>query len=643
MTYLPTFYQQFIHKSRYARWIEGENRRETWEETVDRYLDFMEAKVAEDHPMALAKLQKKRPKIRKYFVEQKALPSMRSVMTAGKALERDNIAGYNCSYVAIDHPRAFDEILYILMCGTGVGFSVERQAITHLPAVAEEFYPTDTCIKVRDSRIGWATAFRELLSLLWAGQIPSWDLTNLRPAGARLKTFGGRSSGPEPLNELFKFAVNQFQKSAGRKLTSLECHDLVCKVADIVVVGGVRRSALISLSNVSDDRMRGAKSGQWWVETPHRKLANNSAAYNEIPEFPVFLQEWKALYDSKAGERGIFSREASRKHVESTGIRDPNHDWGTNPCSEIILRSCQVCNLSEIVVRPEDTLKELKEKAEIAAILGTLQSTVTDFRYLRKIWRKNTEEERLLGVSLTGIMDHPVLSDPNNDELPKLLTTLKDYTLAVNHEWADALGIEHSAAVTCVKPSGTVSQLVNSSSGIHARFSPYYVRTVRADKKDPLALFMMSKGFPCEDDVTNSNVLVFSFPIKSPEASTFVSDLTALKQLEVWKIYQDYWTHHKPSCTIYYTDKEYLGVGDWVYNNFKSISGVSFLPHTDHIYAQAPYQEISQEKYEQLVSEMPAEFDWADLTDFEKEDTTTGTQELACSGGACEIVDLTTP
>ena len=641
MAYLPTFYQQFIHKSRYARWIEEENRREGWDETVDRYLDYMEAKVANDHPAALKKLQKKRPKIREFILEQKALPSMRSVMTAGKALDRDNIAGYNCSYVAIDHPRAFDEILYILMCGTGVGFSVERQAIANLPAVSEEFHPTDTCIKVRDSRIGWATSFRELLSLLWAGQVPSWDLDNLRPAGARLKTFGGRSSGPEPLNDLFKFAVSLFKRSAGRKLTSLECHDLVCKVADIVVVGGVRRSALLSLSNVSDDRMRGAKSGQWWMETPHRQLANNSAAYNEVPEFGVFLQEWKALHDSKAGERGIFSRAASKKHVASTEMRDPDHEWGTNPCSEIILRSCQVCNLSEVVVRPDDDLASLKEKAEIATILGTLQSTLTDFRYLRKIWRKNTEEERLLGVSLTGIMDHPILSGKSPEDLPKLLTSLKDYTVSVNHEWADALGIEHSAAITCVKPSGTVSQLVNSASGIHARYAPYYIRRVRADKKDPLAQFMLEKGFPCEEDATKDSVLVFSFPVESPKDSVYVNQLSALDQLKIWKVYQDCWTHHKPSCTIYYKDEEFLAVGDWVYNNFDSISGISFLPHTDHIYAQAPYEEISQEEYDKLVNQMPPAFDWQELSDFEKEDTTTGTQELACSAGVCEVIDLT--
>ena len=642
MNYLPTFYQQFIHKSRYARWLEDENRRESWEETVDRYLDFMRSNLEENHTGAVKLFEENHARIRSFIVGQKSLPSMRAMMTAGPALARDHVAGYNCSYVAIDHPRAFDEILYILMCGTGVGFSVERQYVNELPAVAEDFHATDTCIVVPDSRIGWAKALRELLSLLWAGHIPSWDTSRLREAGARLKTFGGRSSGPGPLEELFRFAVNLFQRAAGRKLTSIECHDLVCKIADIVVVGGVRRSALISLSNVSDDRMRDAKSGQWWADTPHRALANNSSAYTETPDFNVFLKEWEALYRSKSGERGIFSREACVKHVAKTGLRKPyQYGWGTNPCSEIILRSCQFCNLSEVVVRPSDTEETLREKIEVATILGTLQASLTDFRYLRKIWRKNTEEERLLGVSLTGIMDHPVLSGQKDlDKLPELLERLRDYTVEVNATWADAMGIEQSAALTCVKPSGTVSQLVDSASGIHARFAPYYIRTVRADKKDPLALFMMSKGFPCEDDVTKDGVLVFSFPIKSPDDSVYVKDMDAVKQIEIWRIYQDHWTHHKPSCSIYYSDSDFLAVGNWVYNNFDSVSGVSFMPQTDHVYAQAPYTAVSKEKYEELLAAMPEEFDWAELSDFEIEDTTSGSQELACSAGVCEVVDL---
>lgn len=548
----------------------------------------------------------------------------------------------NCSFIAIDSPRTFDEILYVLLCGTGVGFSVERQYVNKLPEVAEEFHETDTTIVVRDSKIGWAAAFRELVSLLYMGQIPKWDVSKVRPAGARLKTFGGRASGPEPLEDLFRFSINLFKKAAGRRLSSVECHDLVCKVAEIVVVGGTRRAALLSLSNVSDDRMRLAKSGQWWLDNPQRQLANNSAAYTEKPEFEVFLNEWNSLYESKSGERGIFSRVAARKQVESTGRRDPDHEWGTNPCSEILLRSSgQMCNLSEVVARVGDTLEDLEDKVRVATILGTLQSTLTNFRYLRKIWKKNTEEERLLGVSITGIMDHDVLSGNEGDEkLINYLKHLRNVAIDTNKEWSEKLGIPQSTSITCVKPSGTASQVADTASGIHPRFSKYYIRRVRASKNDPLAMYMKDAGFPCEDDVLNPNVYVFSFPIKAPDAARVVKEVGAMEQLRLWSIYQEHWCDHKPSITVYYTNDEFLEVGNWVWNNFDKISGISFLPVSDHVYQQAPYEEIDEKKYEELKSKMP-EVDWGGLAEYEEDDNTVGSQTYACSGDACEIVDLT--
>ena len=574
------------------------------------------------------------------------MPSMRAMATAGKALDRDNMAGFNCSYVAINHVRAFDEILYVLMCGTGVGFSVERQEVGQLPVISEDFHDTDTTIVVADSKIGWAKAFRELISLLYTGQIPQWDMSKLRPAGAPLKTFGGRSSGPDPLNSLFKFTVELFRRGAGRKLSSIECHDLVCKTAEVVVVGGVRRSALISLSNLSDDRMRGAKNGQWWVDDGHRALANNSAVYTERPDFEVFLKEALSLHESKAGERGFFSRMASKNQAAKNGRRDADHSFGTNPCSEIILRSSQVCNLSEVVVRADDTLETLKEKVELATIMGTLQSTLTNFRYVRPIWKRNTEEERLLGVSMTGIMDHPVLSGatdkgtwfdhPNMSDLASVLETLRQVSVDTNKLWADKLGIEQSTAITCVKPSGTVSQLVDSASGIHARFSPYYVRRVRQDVKDPLTQLLIEQGVPFEADVTNPNNMVFSFPQKAPEGALCTKDMNAMRQLELNAVYEDSWTEHKVSQTVYYSDDEFLEAMQWVWGNLDKSSGVSFLPRTDHVYKQAPYEEITAEQYEELVKGLP-EIDWSKLSDYESEDMTEGAQTLACVAGQCEI------
>ena len=632
---LPTKYQEFIHLSRYSRWLPKEGRRETWRETVTRYFDFFQEHLKQSCKYSLDKSL--REELEDAVIHLKIMPSMRCLMTAGEALKRENIAGYNCSYVAVDRPQAFDEILYVLMNGTGVGFSVERQFVGNLPTVAEEFHPSDTTIVVQDSKMGWAKAFKELVAMLYHGQIPKWDLSKVRPAGAPLKTFGGRASGPEPLRRLFEFTKEIFQNAHGRKLSSIECHDIVCKTAEIVVVGGVRRSALISLSNLSDDRMRVAKSGQWWIDNGQRALANNSACYTEKPDIGIFMDEWKALYDSKSGERGIFNRESAKKIAEKNERRDVGYDFGTNPCSEIILRSREFCNLSEVVVRPEDTEHTLLNKVRLATILGTFQSTLTNFKYVSKDWKKNCVEERLLGVSLTGIMDNKWTAGKLNG-LDVLLKNLKQMSVDTNKEWSKKLKINQSAAITCVKPSGTVSQLVDSASGIHARHNPYYIRTVRGDKKDPLTKMMVEQGFPAEDDVMKPNdTTVFSFPIKCSPDAVFRQDLTAIEQLELWKTYQVHWCEHKPSVTISVKEEEWIDVGAWVYKNFDLMSGVSFLPYSEHTYKQAPYQDCNEKEYKDLLNKMPASVDWNKLSEYEKSDMTVGSQELACSAGSCEI------
>ena len=633
--YLPTEYQEFIHLSRYSRWVPEKGRRETWDETVSRYFDFFTEHLQEQNDFKLDEVSRKR--LEEAVLSQKVMPSMRCLMTAGEALKRENVAGYNCSYVAVDSPRAFDEILYILMNGTGVGFSVERQDVIKLPNVADELHETDTTIVVPDSKLGWAKSLKELIHLLYSGQIPSWDLSKVRPAGAPLKTFGGRASGPEPLDQLFRFAINIFKNASGRKLTSLECHDLVCKIAEIVVVGGVRRSALISLSNLSDDRMRVAKSGQWWEDNGQRALANNSACYTEKPEIGIFMDEWKSLYDSKSGERGIFNRQSAKEQAGRNGRRDNDWDFGTNPCSEIILRSKQFCNLSEVVIRATDDMKTLKEKVKFATILGTFQSTLVNFKYLTRDWKKNTEEERLLGVSLTGIMDN-TLTNGKEPGLDKRLDELRKVAIATNAEWADKIGIQQSVSITCVKPSGTVSQLVDSASGIHARHNPYYIRTVRADKKDPLAMYMRDAGFPCEDDVMKpDHTYVFSFPMKAPEGAVMRQDMTAIEQLELWLVYQKHWCEHKPSVTISVKEDEWFEVGAWVYKHFDWMSGVSFLPYSEHVYKQAPYQDCDSVVYQRELDKMPKNIDWTKLSAYETTDMTEGAQELACVAGGCEI------
>ena len=639
---LPTPFQDFIHLSRYSRWTDEKARRETWEETVSRYFDFFVDHLEENQKYKVSKTEKE--ELQSAIVSLDVMPSMRALMTAGEALKRDHVAGYNCAYVSAGRVRSFDAILYILMCGTGVGFSVERDFLDKLATIAEEFEATDTTIVVQDSKLGWAKAYKELTSLLIGGQVPQWDLAKIRPAGERLKTFGGRSSGPKPLDDLFRFTVDTYKKASGRKLTSIECHDIICKIAEIVVVGGVRRSALISLSSLTDERMREAKTGQWWHENPQRALSNNSVAYKEKPEIGTFMDEWVSLYKSKSGERGIFNRSAAKKTIEKLGDRrDPNYDFGCNPCSEILLRDRQFCNLTEVVVRKEDTIKTLKEKVRLATILGTWQSTLTNFRYLSSEWKNNCEEERLLGVSLTGIMDNDLMNGKKGEKLlVETLQNLRDVAIETNKQLAKKLKINQSAAITCVKPSGTVSQLVDAASGIHARHNPHYIRTVRADIKDPLCIFMKEKGFPCEPDVMKpEHTMVFSFPVKAPDGCVVRTDMTAIEQLEHWLLYQKHWCEHKPSITVTVKEHEWMKVGAWVYDHFDEVSGVSFLPHSDHSYRQAPYQDCTEEEYNDLSALMPVGVDWTELSNYEKEDNTAGSQTMACSGNSCEIVDLT--
>jgi len=627
--YLPTDYQSFIHKSRYAKYIDGKGR-ESWSETVDRYIENVvgnkvDADTKDEIMFAILNLE--------------IMPSMRAMMTAGAALERDNTAGYNCSYLPVDDPKSFDEAMYILLCGTGVGFSVERQFISKLPEVPELF-ESDTTVVVKDSKEGWAKAFRQVLALLWAGEIPKWDVSRVRPAGARLKTFGGRASGPAPLIDLFNFAVKTFKDAQGRSLSSLECHDLMCFIGQIVVVGGVRRSAMISLSNLSDDRMRYAKSGQWYDNAGHRALANNSVSYTEKPDSETFMREWLSLVESKSGERGVFNREASKKQAAKYGRRDPNFEFGTNPCSEIILRPYQFCNLTEVVVRATDTVDDLDRKVRLATILGTIQSTYTKFPYLRKVWTTNTEEERLLGCSLTGIMDNPLMTSANKG-LEKTLEHLRETAVHTNADWADRLGIPHSAAITCVKPSGTVSQLVDSASGIHARHALHYIRTVRGDNKDPLTQMMKDQRIPNAPCVMKPDTTtVFSFPQKSPNKAVTRNDLSAIEQLETWLTYQRHWCEHKPSVTVTVRSDEWMEVGAFVYKHFDEMSGVSFLPHSDHTYQQAPYQDCTKDDYKKLSAIMPKSIDWSKLSEYEQEDNTIAMQNLACTGDVCEVVDI---
>jgi len=638
---LPNDYQTFIALSRYAKWLDKEGRRETFSETVDRYMmNVVDTKLeplnGRDNDMQGVSYE-----LRHAILDLAVMPSMRGLMTAGKAANRDNTCMYNCSYLPVDDPKSFDEAMFILLCGTGVGFSVERQFISKLPDVPDQLFVSETTIVVKDSKEGWAKAYRQLLSLLWAGEIPRWDVSKVRPAGSKLKTFGGRASGPAPLVDLFQFTINTFKGSTSRKLSSIECHDIMCKIGEVVVVGGVRRSAMISLSNLSDDRMRHAKSGMWWETQGQRALANNSVCYTEKPDMETYMREWLALVESKSGERGVFNRKASKVQAAKNGRRDPDYEFGTNPCSEIILRPYQFCNLTEVVVRATDTIDDLERKVRLATILGTIQSTYTHFPYLRKIWQRNTEEERLLGVSLTGIMDNPLMTSSNKG-LEKTLDHLRGVAVATNADWADRLGISISTAITCVKPSGTVSQLVDSASGIHTRHSPYYIRTVRGDNKDPLTQFMKDQGIPSEPCVMKpEQTTVFSFPVKSPQGAVVRDDVSAMEQLKTWLVYQRNWCEHKPSVTVSVKDDEWMDVGAFVYEHFDEMSGVSFLPHDGGSYQQAPYQECAATDYHILLDEMPDSIDWSKLSEYEEEDNTSGMQTMACSGDSCEIVDLT--
>ena len=634
-------YENFIALSRYAKWVESEGRRETWGETVDRYFNFMTNHLNTNHNYIPN--EKLVAELKEFVFERNVMPSMRSVMTSGAALERDNVAGYNCAFLPVDSPRSFDETMYVLMCGTGVGFSVEYKYINKLPAVPESLEKSTTVITVEDSKQGWAKAYRELLALLWSGQIPAIDVSKVRPAGARLKTMGGRSSGPQPLINLFDFTIAKFKSATGRNLKPIECHDIMCKIGEVVVVGGVRRSAMISLSNINDIEMAQAKSGNWWERNPQRALSNNSVAYSRKPAMEQFIAEWKSLYDSKSGERGIYNVAAAQAQAAKFGRRDPEIHYGTNPCSEIILRPYQFCNLSEVVIREKDTKKDIERKVELATILGTWQSTLTDFKYLRKIWKDNTEEERLLGVSLTGQFGHKFMSGKDDIVmLESFLMSMRDKAREVNKEEAGKIGIPESAAITCVKPSGTVSQLVGVSSGMHPWHSPYYIRTVRGSKGDPISTFLKEVGIPVEDDVMKPNdTYVFSFPVKAPEGAITRNDLTAIEHLNIWLVYQRAWCEHKPSITVSVKEEEWMDVGAWVYKNFDEVSGISFLPHSDHTYKQAPYQEVSKEDYEALVAKMPKNIRWEDLSFYETEDGTSPSATLACSSdGNCELVDI---
>jgi len=633
-------YENFIALSRYARWLEDENRRETWGETVDRYFDFMQGQLRDKHGyVADPKLVEE---LKSAVFNRNVMPSMRSVMTAGPALERENVSGYNCAFLPVDNVKSFDEAMYILMCGTGVGFSVEYKYINKLPTLPEKLEKSSTTIIVGDSKEGWAKAYREFLSLLWAGQIPQIDVSKVRPAGARLKTMGGRSSGPQPLVNLFDFSVQIFKNALGRQLKPIEAHDIMCKIGEVVVVGGVRRSAMISLSNINDIEMAAAKSGNWWEQNSQRALSNNSVAYSRKPEMAQFISEWKSLYDSKSGERGIYNVAAAQKQAAKYGRRSEEIHYGTNPCSEIILRPYQFCNLSEVVIRENDTSATVANKVKLATILGTWQSTLTDFKYIRKVWKDNTEEERLLGVSLTGQFGNKFFSGKEGmDKLADSLDRLREYAVEINIEEAGKIGIPASAAVTCVKPSGTVSQLVGVSSGMHPWHSDYYIRTVRGDKKDPLTQFLKDSGIPAEDDFMKPNdTTVFSFPVKAPEYAITRDKLTAIDQLEIWLTYQRHWCEHKPSITVSVKEDEWMEVGAWVYKHFDEVSGISFLPYSDHTYVQAPYQEIDEKAYNELLEKMPESIQWQALSMYELEDSTTGTQALACVSGECEIVDI---
>jgi len=628
-------YRQFISLSRYARWKDEELRRETWDETVHRFISFMRNHLKENTSYELE--ESLEDELYQAIYMHEVMPSMRLLMTAGEPVEIDNICAYNCSYLAINRPQAFDEVLYILMNGTGVGFSVEKEDVDKLPEIPADIEKVDRTIIVGDSKLGWAKAFRQLLESLWNGEEVSVDYSKIRPMGSRLKTFGGRASGPDPLKKLFGFTVDTFREAAGRHLKPIEVHDIVCKIGSCVEVGGVRRSALISLSDLNDADLRVAKTGEWWREKSFRSQANNSAVYEGKPSMGQFMEEWVSLYNSKSGERGIFNRDACRTVISRNGRREANHKFGTNPCSEIILRDMQFCNLTEVVIRESDCTDTLMRKVQLATILGTFQASLTNFRHINPNFEQNCREEALLGVSLTGIMDNHLTASAD----PELLTNLKATAISTNEKYADKLGINKSKAITCVKPSGTVSQLVDSASGIHPRHSEYYIRRVRGDLKDPMTQYMMANGFPHEQcSYQPENVVVFSFPQASPTSSIMRDQLSAIDHLKIWKRYQLYWCEHKPSITVSIKDHEWMEVGQFVWDNFELMSGISFLPYSEHTYEQAPYEEIDEDSYARMVTDLPCLDSWEGLKKWEVEDSTKGAQTAACVAGQCEIVDL---
>lgn len=624
-----TPFQSFIFISRYSRWLPSHNRRESWDECVDRWWNYFTDKVP-----TLAE----RPDVKEAILNLEVLPSMRSLMTAGIALDHDNTCLYNCSYLPIESVDSFAELFVILMNGTGTGYSVERQYTDKLPTVANKIVKNfDKVIVVEDSKEGWGNALKTLFNDLYSGKHPKWDLSKVRPSGARLKTFGGRASGPAPLDNLFKFLVKVFYNAQGRKLSALECHDTCCAIANAVIVGGVRRSAMISLSDLGDREIAMCKSGAWWEQAGFRSYANNSAVYRGKPPMGQFLEEWTSLYNSHSGERGMINRRALQEQAVKWG-REKNCEYGTNPCAEIILKPFEFCNLSTVVVRTDDTAASLKKKVELATIIGTVQSTFVKFPYLRPEWKKNCEEERLLGVSMTGIFDNKLTSGlEGKPKLVRLLENLRDHATATNLKWAEKLGINPSKSITCVKPEGTTSCLVDSASGLHPRYADYYFRRIRLDKKDPLYNLMKDQGVPCEDDVINpTSTAVFTFAMKAPRGTVTTEDLRALDHLDLWKTYQEHYCHHKPSVTVNYKDSEFLEVGNWLWENFDMATGIAFLPGGDnHTYAQAPFEQIDSATY---AAHPKVKVNFNDLMKYESEDNTEVGKEFACSAGGCQIV-----
>lgn len=631
-----TPYQDFIFYRTYSRWNDDLGRRETWQETVDRYMSFMRKNVGDK--LTFEEYQE----IREAILKHEVMPSMRLMWGAGGPTARCNVSAYNCSYLAIKELRDFAETLYLLCSGTGVGFSVEKAAVDQLPVVQPQKGVPSKYFVIDDSKEGWAEALHDCLHALFNGEDAIFDFSQIRPAGARLKTMGGRAAGPQPLMDLLEFTKEVVLARQGKKLRPIDVHDIMTKIGEIVVAGGVRRSAMISLSDLEDAEVQHAKDGRFWEHSAHRALANNSAVYKQKPTREEFLSEWDALRKSGSGERGIFNRGSLTEQVPARRLFEWNGVVpalaGTNPCGEIVLKDKQFCNLTEIVARAEDTEETLLKKARIATILGTYQSTLTDFKFLSSEWKRNCEDERLLGVSITGQWDSPAVRDE------QVLTRMKHVAQDTNSEYAKRFGINPSTAITCVKPSGTVGQLVNASPGLHARYSEYYLKRVRISVTDPLFKMLRDLGVPSHPEVgqgeSTANTFVLDFPIASPQGAVTADKLSAIAQLEHWLMMKRSWTEHNPSCTIYIKDGEWEQVRDWIYEHWDLVGGLSFLPYEDHVYELAPYTPISKEEYEKLASLFP-KIDFSVLTRYEKDDETTGAQELACVAGGCELDGIT--